>query len=154
MVDTADFSKLKVAELKSELEKRGLATNGLKAELLARLIAASTDPTPEASKADEVTTNPEASVAAAEETETVASESTPTPAASAMEATPDVDNSKKRKHEDEAGPVTVAAEVPTAGSTEAPAGPIKDGASTSAEVSTKAAAAPPLAHPVERAQWW
>ena len=34
----ADVKKLKVAELKSELSERGLATNGNKAVLVARLI--------------------------------------------------------------------------------------------------------------------
>ena len=38
-----DWNKLKVAQLKEELEKRGLATNGKKADLVARLEGAGTD---------------------------------------------------------------------------------------------------------------
>ena len=40
--DTVDFSKMKVAELKEECEKRGLGSSGKKAELISRLQGATT----------------------------------------------------------------------------------------------------------------
>lgn len=40
--DAVDFSKMKVAELKEECEKRGLESSGKKAELVSRLQAATT----------------------------------------------------------------------------------------------------------------
>ena len=40
--DAVDFSKMKVAELKEECEKRGLESSGKKVELVSRLQAATT----------------------------------------------------------------------------------------------------------------
>jgi len=130
-----DVAKLKVAELKEELGKRGLDATGLKAVLTERLLEAVTS-----------------SASSAPKPEPAAPEATPEPPVAPLAAAPEKETEVGKKRGRDAGQ-----EEPEPGSTVA--APTAAEPTTSAAAATVAGAKPAggasgAGRPVAMAQWW